>query len=126
MKQELPFSHDHKAYILCSDRLDYVLSTRVTKDEYSRVTTKARSLGFRPSWYLRQLLVDGSDSVRARPPKEHLQTAAKIASMASGLTYLIRLAERRSPLPSEIVAMLDSVHGAMTEAIRELRCGGGL
>lgn len=107
-------------------RLDHVLSTRVTKDEYLRVTSKAKGLGFRPSWYLRHLLVSGSDSVRARPPKEHLQTAARIAAISSGLSYLIRLAERRSPLPSEIVAMLDSVHGAVTEVIRELRSGGGI
>jgi len=105
------------------ERLSYVLSIRVTKEEFLRVTGKAKLLGFRPAWYLRQILLEGSDSIRARPSKTCLKTAARIASIASGLTRLIRLAERQTPLPSEIVRMLDSVHAIARATILELREG---
>lgn len=88
-----------------------------------RVVEKARSLGYRPSWYLRQILLEGSDSVKARPSKAYLKTASRIAAIASGLTRLLRLAEQRSPLPVELYHMLDSVHAAARGTILELREG---
>ena len=105
------------------ERLSFKLSIRVTKSEYIRVTEKAAALGYRPSWYLRQILLEGSDSVTARPPKAHLQTASRISSIASGLSCLVRLAEQRAPLPVEIVGILDSVHAAARATMLELRAG---
>lgn len=104
-------------------RLTCVLSIRVTDSEFSNIVSKAVALGLRPSWYLRNILLAGSEAVRARPSKAYLETAAKVSLIASGLTRLIRLAEQRTPLPSEIVGMLDSVHGIAREVIQELRGG---
>lgn len=104
-------------------RLTHTLGIRITEAEYLMITEKALSLGFKPSWFLRQILLQGSESVRARPSKAYLETASRISLIASGLTRLLHLAERRSPLPSEIVSMLDSVHAATREVALELRNG---
>lgn len=104
-----------------SARLNRVISVRITDNEYKEIVEKATSLGFRASWYLRQVMVEGSQAVKARPSKAYLQVAARISAIASGLTRLIRLAERRAPLPEELVGMLDSVHAIVRETLRELR-----
>ena len=123
MPQRSPKSIGGRPPLPDHERLTCVISVRITKDEYKRLITKAKSLGFCSSWYLRQILLEGSDSVRARPSRTYLQTATKIAAIASGLTRLIRLAERKTPLPVEISQMLDSVHAIARATILELREG---
>lgn len=104
-----------------SDRLCRVISVRVTDSEYKEILDKATSLGFKASWYLRKVMVEGSQAVKARPSKAYLHVAARISAISSGITRLIRLAEHRAPLPAELVQMLDSVHAIVRQTLQELR-----